>query len=74
MMDMMVREVRATVQGPLAIVRLGSCGGIGPRSKIGNLVVADQSTLITRNFDYFTLGKGLPYHIYAPAASHPILT
>ena len=74
MMDMFMREVRATVQGPLAIVRLGSCGGIGSRARVGRLLVADQSTLIARNFDYFTLGKGSPYHIYAPVSSHPVLT
>lgn len=33
--DMLLREVRAVTEGPLLIVRFGSCGGIGPNTVPG---------------------------------------
>ncbi|KAJ1723518.1 hypothetical protein LPJ53_002130 [Coemansia erecta] len=53
MMDFFVRETRLVVQGPLAIVRLGSCGSLGAAGT-GDLVVAESAFGIGRNFDYFT--------------------
>ncbi|KAI8812184.1 nucleoside phosphorylase domain-containing protein [Cladochytrium replicatum] len=53
MMDFFVRECRAVVDGPMAIIRFGSCGAIGS-GQIGQIVVASEgSALLTRNVDFF---------------------
>lgn len=68
--DMLVREVRATTNGPLMIVRFGSCGGVDLNSNPGAIAVASKgAVMISRNFDYWTdqysapKGKGVmkPY-------------
>ncbi|KAJ3131404.1 hypothetical protein HK101_004723, partial [Irineochytrium annulatum] len=57
MMDFFVREVRAVVEGPMAVIRFGSCGGIAERARVGDIaVVTEGSLMITRNYDHF--GKG----------------
>nr|KAJ3398186.1 hypothetical protein HK105_005224 [Polyrhizophydium stewartii] len=54
MADMMVREIRATVEGPIQLIRFGSCGGIGTRSQVGLIAVAkDGAASVTRNNDFF---------------------
>lgn len=39
MVDFMVREVRAVVDGDLAIVRFGSCGSLDPSLEVGAIGV-----------------------------------
>lgn len=70
MVDFFIRETRAIVHGPMAIVRLGSCGAIDGKTKEGQVIVPDSAIAINRNYDYFTgyaqrgCGDGvLPYHI-----------
>ncbi|KAJ2156390.1 hypothetical protein GGF46_005213 [Coemansia sp. RSA 552] len=53
MVDFFVRETRMVVQGPLAIVRFGSCGSICPAT-IGDVIVADSAFGIGRNYAYFS--------------------
>ncbi|KAJ3299277.1 hypothetical protein HK104_009493 [Borealophlyctis nickersoniae] len=54
MIDMMVREVRATTTGPLLIARFGSCGGIGLTAEVGKVVVATGgAVMVQRNWDFF---------------------
>lgn len=67
MMDFAIREIRAITEGPLAIIRLGSCGT--PRSdiRIGTIVAASSSFGILTDYDayhresttqdYFTITK-----------------
>lgn len=50
MADFMVRECRAVVEGPMAILRFGTCGGLG-ESAPGTIVVAEGSVLIRRDPD-----------------------
>ncbi|KAJ3107719.1 hypothetical protein HDU97_003389 [Phlyctochytrium planicorne] len=70
MMDFFVREVRAVVRGPMAIVRFGSCGSITPRGIVGQIAVStDGSIMVSRNYDYFTgknAKKGSPYLFSEP--------
>lgn len=47
MIDMMVREVRAVTMGPLYIIRLGSCGGLGKDTKIGSISVLETGVLVS---------------------------
>ena len=38
MMDFLVREVRAIVTGPMAVVRFGTCGGFAEAALAGSIV------------------------------------
>ncbi|KAJ1984289.1 hypothetical protein H4R34_000757 [Dimargaris verticillata] len=67
MMDFFVREVRAVVEGPMVIIRLGSCGTSG-RAQLGDIIVPDQAIAVTRNYDYFLTGHGEAYHLTKPVA------
>ncbi|KAJ1977557.1 hypothetical protein H4R35_002246 [Dimargaris xerosporica] len=67
MMDFFVREVRAVVEGPMAIIRLGSCGTSG-RAQLGDIIVPDQAIAVTRNYDYFSTGHGEAYRLSKPTA------
>ncbi|KAJ2397247.1 hypothetical protein GGI05_000738 [Coemansia sp. RSA 2603] len=79
MMDFFVRETRMVVDGPLAIVRLGSCGSLRDAAKTGALVVAQSAFGITRNYDYFTANDPTaqlesPYMIWQKVAPDARLT
>ncbi|KAJ2731579.1 hypothetical protein IW152_004447 [Coemansia sp. BCRC 34962] len=62
MMDFFVRETRMVVDGPLSIVRFGSCGSICD-AKPGDIIVADSAFGINRNYDYFDSMEGTPYRL-----------
>ena len=69
MMDFFVREIRAVVPGPMAIIRYGTCGGLGPDAIPGTVVCASQgSSFVGRNYDYFRPGGAesgqKPYTMY----------
>ena len=71
MMDMFVREIRAITEGPLQIIRLGSCGGLDKNVKVGDAIVQTGAIIITRNWDYFessldTKQVSEPYRISQP--------
>lgn len=53
MMDFAVREIRAITDGPLSIIRLGSCGTPHDTIAIGTMVVANESYGILTNYDAF---------------------
>jgi uridine phosphorylase len=54
MMDFFVRESRAIIDGPMAIIRYGTCGGIAPESKHGKYSVASMGAgYVARNPDAF---------------------
>ncbi|KAJ2830997.1 hypothetical protein FBU31_002369 [Coemansia sp. 'formosensis'] len=72
MMDFFVRETRMVVQGPLTIVRFGSCGSICDATT-GDVIVADSAFGINRNYDYFDNGEGTPYRLSSLQASDPAL-
>lgn len=44
-MDFLVREVRAVTNGPLHIVRLGSCAGLRPDLPVGTVAVASEGSI-----------------------------
>ncbi|TYZ67649.1 hypothetical protein PybrP1_000840 [[Pythium] brassicae (nom. inval.)] len=53
-MDFVVRETRAIVDGPMAIIRFGTCGGIQQGVPPGSVVVSSQGSVsIVRNPDAF---------------------
>lgn len=54
MMDFFVRESRAIVDGPMIMVRYGTCGGLSAAAAPGSIVVATLgSGYVARNPDYF---------------------
>lgn len=61
MMDFFAREGRAVVDGPMAVVRFGTCGCLQESVPVGSISVASGSILVQRNYDYFfrrqTVGK-----------------
>lgn len=66
MMDFFVREARAVVNGPMAIVRFGTCGGLQAAQGAGGIAVASKGAVgVRRNFDAFADGvdrkPGNPY-------------
>lgn len=73
MMDFFVREVRMVTEGPLTIVRFGSCGGIDVNLKAGQISIATDAAYISRNCDYFITGKGEPYHLSEKISANPQL-
>ncbi|CAK9037862.1 Purine nucleoside phosphorylase (PNP) (5'-methylthioadenosine phosphorylase I) (MTA phosphorylase I) (MTAPI) [Durusdinium trenchii] len=59
MMDFFLREARAVVKGPMAVVRLGTCGCLQEHVKVGNVSVADGSALVQRNYSGLTVQPSL---------------
>ncbi|CAG8726662.1 27999_t:CDS:2, partial [Racocetra persica] len=53
MMDFFVREARSIIDGPMIIIRLETCGAIG-KATGGDVIIAEGSFLVTRNYDYLT--------------------
>jgi uridine phosphorylase len=66
MMDFAVREIRAITDGPLFLIRLGSCGTPSNDVAIGTVVVAKESFNVTTNCD--------AYHQVDPKTDRPIAT
>jgi uridine phosphorylase len=79
MVDFMVRESRAIVDGPLAIVRLGTCGTPNPAIPVGSIAIAKDSVMCYQNFDAFYDGQEKTkatdyYHLTKPLDCDPVLT
>lgn len=74
MMDFVVRETRAVVEGPMAIVRFGTCGTLQQNVPIGSIVLADTSIMIRRNPDHWAGEKVAPYDFSKPISSDPKLS
>ncbi|GJJ78530.1 hypothetical protein EMPS_10889 [Entomortierella parvispora] len=75
MMDFFVRECRAVVDGPMLMIRLGSCGSLSD-CKVGDICVPSSSFLVQRNVDYFSEDgdNGSPYHLSKSVAADPEIT
>lgn len=61
MMDFLVRETRHVVRGPMAIVRLGTCGSRG--AKPGSVAMCNGSVCVSRRFDAWLGGSGPAYDV-----------
>eukprot|EP01099_Mayorella_cantabrigiensis_P004951 TRINITY_DN3810_c0_g1_i1.p1 TRINITY_DN3810_c0_g1~~TRINITY_DN3810_c0_g1_i1.p1 ORF type:complete len:211 (+),score=48.64 TRINITY_DN3810_c0_g1_i1:25-633(+) len=71
MMDFVVRETRAVVSGPMAIVRLGTCGSLKLEVPHGSVVVCSPGAIAIRsNYDrWHDESSREPYYQF----SHPVL-
>ena len=59
MMDFLVREARASVSGPMLVVRYGSCGGLREDALPGTVVVNTTGAVyVQRNYDAFASEEG----------------
>ena len=56
---MLMREVREVVPGPIAMVRLGTCGIVHPGVNEGDIIVPDKSIMVQQNFFDKTSGPFL---------------
>jgi len=57
MMDFFVREGRAVVKGPMAVVRFGTCGVLQESVPVGTISVAKEGSIcVRRNFAAFANG------------------
>lgn len=67
-MDFVIRECQAVVNGPLAIIRLGTCGAVQPPAHLGCFLVASEgSVCVRRDPDAFEPGSHLqPYQLTQP--------
>jgi len=63
MMDFMVRETRVMVDGPMAYIRVGTCGSPSANVSLGDIVVVKESVYVQRNSDQFNYPvTGVPYY------------
>ena len=74
MMDFLVREARQVVEGPMAIVRYGSCGGLRSDAVPGCVALnTPGSVCVMRNPDAFAAGSTAPSYtisqVVAPDAA-----
>lgn len=58
--DFTFRELRHCIQGPFAIVRIGTCGTPLEDAKVGDIIIPDAYRTVLRNPDAFGPGKSLP--------------
>ncbi len=53
MIDFSIRESSAIIDGSIIMVRIGTCGTINPSLKVGEVILQEESVMITRNPDAF---------------------
>ncbi len=53
MIDFSIRENAAIIDGPIVMIRIGTCGSIDESLDVGDVIVHDRSVMITRNPDAF---------------------
>lgn len=84
MADFVVRECRAVVEGPMAFLRFGTCGGLG-NVRPGTVVVATEGSVLVRR-EPDAVGQALaqgassssqevfPYSVSKPVPAHAALS
>ncbi|KAK3820471.1 MAG: nucleoside phosphorylase domain-containing protein [Benniella sp.] len=77
MMDFFVREARAVVDGPMVIIRLGSCGSLS-EARVGDICVPSGAYVVQRNYNYFAEDAAStheqPYHFSKVFPADPEIT
>ena len=69
-MDIFVREARAVTDGPMRIVRFGSCGALDESLSVGSLAVASEGAfLITQDPDGETYNQKYRFSKICPCDS-----
>jgi len=52
-MDFTIRELRAVIDGPMAVIRIGTCGTPRDEINVGDICIANEGYYILRNPDGF---------------------
>ncbi len=73
MMDFVVRETRAVVEGEMAMFRFGTCGGLGS-TEAGAVVLAQDSVFVRREPAAFHGSDGEPFSITKAIAANDVAT
>lgn len=77
MVDFVYRECRHVTKGPLAFLRIGTCGGIRPDMPVGTICVSKSSVFCGTNYNAF-LRSGASveerYNISDPVSADAELT
>jgi uridine phosphorylase len=50
--DLMVREARHSIDGPMAMIRYGTCGVIEDTVPVGDIIVPKTTLLVQQNYDF----------------------
>lgn len=50
--DFLIREARQVVEGPMAMVRFGTCGVVDEEFVPGDIVVPKHTIFLQQNYDY----------------------
>jgi len=74
MIDFLVRECRAVIDGTMVVIRYGTCGTPQPSIPIGSVVVTETSVLVRRNPDHFLNPQTPAYEISLPVGADTALT
>lgn len=53
MIDFSIRENSAIIEGSIVMIRIGTCGSIDSSANVGDVIIQEQSVMITRNPDAF---------------------
>jgi len=74
MMDFMIRESRHIVDGPMCIIRLGTCGTPRNDVEVGSVIAVKSSVCVTSDFDALHNNDchKIPYHISKPVQSDDV--
>lgn len=64
MLDFMLRETAAVVDGPMAVIRLGTCGSVRPHMPVGHLSVAADAVLCRRNENAWSGDPDEPPYVF----------
>ena len=59
MIDLLVVQIRSIVDGPITIIRFGTCGSLSPDVSIGCYAVTDKVYGVTQSYE----NLNFPYHI-----------
>ncbi len=53
MIDFSIRECTAVIKGPIAMIRVGTCGSVDRSLSCGEILVADRAVFLSRNPNAF---------------------
>jgi uridine phosphorylase len=70
MMDFFIREGRHIVDGPMCVIRLGTCGTPTKDIELGTIVVADRSVCIQTDYD---ATNGVAFRFSKPIDGDPMI-
>lgn len=50
--DFLIREARQVIEGPMAMLRFGTCGAVNPSIVPGDIIIPKDCILVQQNYDY----------------------